>query len=244
MIQVEVCAFDIASALAAQEAGAIRVELCANPQEGGTTPSYGLIRQVRHLLKIQVFVIIRPRGGDFCYDAHELESMRDDIRLCGELACDGVVIGLLNPRGEVDTEHTGELVSLAHSYGMEVTFHRAFDRAACLFTALEEVISSGCARILTSGGKSSAPEGASIIRQLIEKAGGRIEVMPGGGITPENIGGLVRESGLKVFHGSFRSSFPGKMQYRHPGLGWKDEVFEHLRTDAAKVREALRKVRE
>jgi len=222
-ITVEVCANSIESALAGQSGGAVRIELCENLAEGGVTPSLEQIRQARNGLNIPLYVIIRPRGGDFIYDDAEFERMKQNIRLCGENKCDGVVIGMLTPRGEVDTHRCTELIRIAREFSMGVTFHRAFDCCSDLFQSLEDIINLGCDRILTSGGKNSAPEGAPVIKQLIDRAAGKISIMPGAGITVENILELVRITGLKEFHGTFQSNFAGK-----------------LITDTNKVKEVIR----
>ncbi len=241
MINLEVCSNSVRSAIAAQEGGAYRVELCDNLVEGGTTPSLAQIQTARKLLRIKLNVIIRPRGGDFLYSDLEYEIMKSEIRMCGESQCDGVVIGLLNPDGTIDTVRTKELVGIAREYNMTVTFHRAFDRCNNLFTGLEEVISSGCNRILTSGGKDSALEGAENIKKLIEQAGDRIIIMPGAGITEHNIAELVKKTGLQEFHGSFRSPFQSKMQYFNQSMsGWQDDK-EQLYSDPKKISEAIQK---
>ena len=210
-IKVEVCVDSVKSALIAQSAGSYRVEFCNNLSEGGTTPSIAQIEIARKLLHIKLYVIIRPRGGDFLYDDVEFEIIKSDIHHCGKIGCDGVVIGMLNADGSVDKNRCKELVYTAHSYSMGVTFHRAFDCSRNLFEAMEDIISLGCERILTSGGKNSAPEGASVIRQLIQQAGDRIIIMPGAGITLENAADLVRQTGLKELHGTFKSHFPSKL---------------------------------
>ena len=243
MLKLEVCSNSVRSCLAAQEGGAYRVELCDNLAEGGTTPSLAQIQIARKLLNIKLNVIIRPRGGDFLYDNLEFDIMKSEIELCGEAGCDGVVIGLLNPDGSVDTVRTKILVEIAHKYGMSVTYHRAFDRCNDLFKGLEDVIGTGCNRILTSGGKDTALEGAGIIRKLIEQAGNRIIIMPGSGITENNIAELVKQTGLTEFHGSFRSAYPGKMEYFNRDMSdWQDDK-QQLYSDIAKIKEALRQAR-
>jgi len=211
-IKVEVCADSIDSALAAQSAGACRVEYCANLPEGGTTPSIGQIEIARKLLNIKLYVIIRPRGGDFFYNDTEFEIMKSDIHHCGKIGCDGVVIGMLHADGSVDKERCKELIDIAHNYSMGVTFHRAFDHCRNLFEGMEAIIAMGCERILTSGGKDTAPEGASIIRQLIQQAGNRIVIMPGAGITAENAADLIKNTGATELHGTFRSRYCSSRQ--------------------------------
>jgi copper homeostasis protein len=240
-IQLEVCADSVSNALIAQSAGAQRIEFCSALPEGGTTPSPAQIAIARKVLHIQLFVLIRPRGGDFLYDDTEFEIMQSDIHYCGKTGCDGVVIGMLRPDGTIDRKRNGDLIRIAHQYAMSVTFHRAFDRCAGLLSSLEEVIGLGCDRILTSGGYDTAIEGAGVIRNLIEKAGNRIIIMPGSGITPGNAEELIRKTGLKELHGTFRTYRPGAMQYRNTRLSRPEEEYGQLRTDAEKIKSILEK---
>lgn len=238
-IRLEVCANSIDSALAAQEGGAFRVEFCDNLADGGTTPSLAQIQLAKNLLTIQLYVIIRPRGGDFLYNDLEFEIMKSEIDMCGKSGCDGVVIGILNADGTVDTNRCSQLIYIARQYSMGVTFHRAIDRSRDILKAMEAVIHLGCDRILTSGGKNSAPEGAYIIREMIEKAQNRIIIMPGAGINKDNIADLVKITGLKEFHGTFQSRYPGKMIYKNTEM--KDQEAENtiIRSDILKIREVI-----
>jgi copper homeostasis protein len=235
-IILEVCADSLENALAAQSAGAQRIEFCANLQEGGVTPSSAQIRMAREGLRIKLYVLIRPRGGDFLYNEREFELIKSDIRFCGETGCDGVVIGILRHDGTVDTERCRELLEIARQYAMGITFHRAFDRSNDLFQALEDIIELGCERILTSGGYDTAIEGAELIRQLIEQAGDRIIIMPGSGVTPENAGELIRKTGLTELHGTFRSRVSSRMQYKNLKLSHQDDEYTLLVTDADKIK--------
>jgi copper homeostasis protein len=201
--ELEVIAFDAASCRIAQQAGADRIELCANPMDGGTTPSHGMIRVARTLASIQLFPIIRPRGGNFLYSAEEFEIMKQDVLHCKEVGCDGVVVGLLTSDGKVDVERTTKLVELAYPLG--VTFHRAIDHSADMLEALKAIMQCGCERILTSGGMPTAPEGADMIGQLIKAADGSIDIMPGSGIRSTNIAALAKATGARVFHSSART---------------------------------------
>lgn len=237
---LEVCADSVSNALIAQSAGAQRVEFCAGLPEGGVTPSPAQIEIARKLLHIKLYVLIRPRGGDFLYNDTEFEIMKSDIHFCGKTGCDGVVIGMLRTDGTVDEERCGELIRIARQYAMGVTFHRAFDRSADLFQALEAVIQLGCERILTSGGYDTAIDGVEIIRELTEKANGRIIIMPGSGITPENAGEIIQKTCLKELHGTFRSRVPGLMQYRNTHLSRQNEEYELLLTDAKKIKKILK----
>ncbi|HYE55890.1 MAG TPA: copper homeostasis protein CutC [Chitinophagaceae bacterium] len=222
---LEIATSDIASSLAAEKGGASRIELCDNLSEGGTTQSYGTIKHCREKLSIDLFPIIRPRGGDFLYTDDEFHAMRHDIRLCKELGCDGVVIGLLKPEGSIDTERTAKLVEAA--YPMEVTFHRAFDRCRDPFEALEQLISIGCTRILTSGQQPTAPAGADLIAELIKKADSRIIIMPGSGVRKENVQELAAKTAATEFHSSLRTKVDSKMQYRHPAFAASAESYSH-----------------
>ena len=195
MIPLEICVDSLASARAAERGGAQRVELCSALSEGGLTPSLGLIRAVRQHLKIGVHVMIRPRAGDFVYRADEIAIMRDDLRLAAEAGADGVVLGLLTADGEVDLQHTREMVQQAHP--LQVTFHRAIDVSRDLPKTLEEIISTGAHRILTSGGEPKALQGSSRIRQLITQAAGRIEIMIGSGVRLDTITSLCDALGLR-----------------------------------------------
>ncbi|MDR1089788.1 MAG: copper homeostasis protein CutC [Prevotella sp.] len=237
-ITLEACANSPQSAIEAQKGGAIRIELCDNLGEGGTTPALSQIETTRQYIDIQLNIIIRPRGGDFSYSDIEFETMKRDIYHCGKAKCDGVVFGILKSDGSIDKKRNSELINIARQYGMSITFHRAFDRANDLFQALEDIIELGCDRILTSGGKQSAPEGAAIIKKLIGQANGRISIMPGGGITVDNIYELVKTTGLKEFHGSFRSKYKGNMKYLSP-LFNNEEEYTILQTDAGKVKKAI-----
>jgi len=196
--KLEICSGSVESAVNAQFAGADRVELCDNLYEGGTTPSFGTIVLARENLTIGLHVIIRPRGGDFLYSDPEYDIMRRDIEMCGENGIDGVVIGLLKADGTIDTERTAKLVELA--YPMSVTFHRAFDVCIDPFRSLEDIISTGASRILTSGQKNIAPEGSAIIHELVKKAGNRIIIMPGSGLDESNIAEMAKATGAEEFH--------------------------------------------
>jgi copper homeostasis protein len=214
---LEVIAYNIASCIIAQENGADRIELCANPAEGGTTPSYGMIRAAKEKCSIPVYVMIRPRGGDFLYSDEEYGIMQEDIIYCRDYGCDGVVLGLLLPDGTIDIKRTKALVQLA--YPMEVTFHRAFDRVKDAHQSLEDVIECGCTRILTSGLKPTAAEGVSLIRELIELADERIIIMPGSGVRSSNIEGLIELSGAVEFHTSAGKMRESGMEYRNGDMG-------------------------
>ena len=242
-ISLEVCANSVASAIAAQEGGAVRVEFCQNLAEGGTTPSYGDILLARKHLHIRMYVLIRPRRGDFLYSDLEFEIMQADIRNCIEAGCDGVVIGMLNADGSIDKPRCLELVRMARQWGLGVTFHRAFDMCNDLYQALEDIIEIGCERILTSGGKSTAMEGASTIEHLVEKASGRITIMPGSGVTENNVADLVRFTAVKEVHSSARIKVEGKMQYKNDHILLSDGMSDEYSLDvtgAERVRNMIK----
>jgi len=243
MIQLEVCANSITSALAAQDGGAARVELCTNLNEGGTTPSFGQILMARNLLHIKLYVLIRPRVGDFLYNEVEFDTMLADIRNCVEAGCDGIATGILMADGSVDKVRCTQLVREAKQWGLGVTFHRAFDMCADLYQSLEDIIELGFERILTSGGKSSAMEGASIISHLVEKAAGRIIIMPGGGVSEANVADLVHYTKTQEIHSSARVHIQSKMQYKNDHIimsgGYGDEYSIDI-TDADRVRNIIK----
>ncbi|SDP81628.1 copper homeostasis protein [Mucilaginibacter sp. OK268] len=234
-VNLEVCANSVTSALAAQEGGAVRVELCENLKEGGTTPSHGQILMARSLLHIKLYVLIRPRGGDFLYSDLEYNIMMADIRYCIDAGCDGVVIGMLNPDGSIDTERCLEMARLARQWGLGVTFHRAFDMCANQDKALEEIIEMGCERILTSGGKSTAMEGARVINHLVQKAAGRISIMPGSGVSEANVADLVHFTGVTEVHSSARVSVQSKMQYKNDHILMSNEPGDEYSIDLTSV---------
>ena len=210
-IETEVCCYSVESCLTAAKSGATRVELCSSPYEGGTTPSAAAIRMARKAPGIELAVMIRPRGGDFLYSQLEFDQMKGEIDFARDCGADCVVLGVLNPDGTVDVERTGELVRAA--VPMEVTFHRAFDTTPDLLQAMEDVIEAGCTRILTSGGMDAALRGIGNIRELVTRANGRIEIMAGSGVNPNN----VREigmAGVDALHFSAREVRPSGMRYR------------------------------
>lgn len=211
---LEVCAFNLQSCVIAEKAGAYRVELCDNPVEGGTTPSYGTIKRTRERISIKLYPILRPRCGNYYYDADEIEILKQDIAVCKELGCDGISIGVQKIDGQIDVERLREFVELA--YPMKVTCNRAFDATPDPFKALEDIIDAGCERILTSGQKSGAPEAGEILGQLVKAAGDRIIIMPGAGIRASNIKKLMEESGAKEYHGSVRKATVNPMSFSNP----------------------------
>lgn len=213
-IKFEICCGSLQSALNAQEAGAHRVELCSALSLGGLTPSYGFIELARKRLKIDINVLIRPRQGDFLYDSDEVAVMLRDITACAQMGVNGVVIGALDPFGNVDEDACRAMVAVAKHYGMSVTFHRAIDRACNIMAALEDVISAGADRILSSGGKTSSYEGAETLAQMNTAAAGRIIIMPGGGVNAGNISHILKTTGAQEIHFSGSEIIQSEMIYR------------------------------
>ncbi len=242
-VLLEVCANSVTSALAAQDGGATRVELCENLYEGGTTPSYGDILLARKLLNIKLYVLIRPRSGDFLYSDLEFKIMTTDIKHCIQAGCDGIVVGLLNADGTIDKRRCTHLVNMAKESGIGVTFHRAFDVCADQFEAMEDIIQMGFERILTSGGKSTAMEGSRRIGELIKKAAGRIIIMPGSGINEATVADLVHYTGATEIHSSAKVRVQSKMDYKNDhiimGNMYGDEYSNDV-TDAERVRNILK----
>ncbi len=210
-MKLEIAVFNIGSALLAAKAGADRIELCENPHDGGTTPSYGTLKTVIEKISIPVFPIIRPRGGDFLYSDDEFEVIKKDVQLVKELGFKGFVVGLLNQDGSIDVARTAILTELAGS--LEVTFHRAFDRAKDPLLSMEDIIRTGCKRILTSGQVPNAFDNKELIKQLNEQAAGRIIIMPGSGVRSNNIKELADYTGVQELHSSARKLVPSDMSF-------------------------------
>lgn len=195
----EACVENLTEALTAQKKGASRIELCDHLEVGGTTPAHKTIAESIQLLNIPVFVIIRPRGGDFNYSEEEFETMKSDILFCKQAGIPGVVLGILTPDQQIDVQRTSELIQLARP--MQVTFHKAFDEVSNCRQALEDVITSGANRLLTSGTKETAAEGMEILNKLIEQARERITILAAGRVTSENLAELASQIPTNEFHG-------------------------------------------
>ena len=198
MTLVEAAVETLDYALAAERAGADRIELCNSLRVGGTTPSEGLIAEIAERTRLPVFVLIRPRAGDFVYSDDEFDQMIRDIELSGRMGISGIVTGALTSDGRVDVGHTRTLVKAAA--GLPVTFHRAIDSAIDLPAALDEVIQAGASPVLTSGGAATAPEGVDLIAALVGRARERIIVIAGGGIREPNVRDVIARTGVSEVH--------------------------------------------
>lgn len=240
---LEVCAGSVESVAAARNGGAARVELCSALEIGGITPSVGLITEARHIEGIALNVLIRPRGGDFLYNESEVATMEQDIVAARQCGADGVVIGALTAEGDVDVQVCNRLIKAAE--GMSITFHRAFDMCRNPFLALEDIISLGCHRILTSGQAASAYAGITLIKQLVEAAQGRISIMPGCGVNAANATSILNSTGCYEIHASARTSVESRMQYRHNGvsMGSSDnDEYAHMESNETLIRQIVESI--
>ncbi|MER9054891.1 copper homeostasis protein CutC [Mesorhizobium sp. M0213] len=234
---IEICVEGIDGLLAAQAAGADRVELCASLIEGGVTPSFGTVRTALELATIPFHVIVRPRGGDFLYSEAEYRSMLADVGALADTGVAGVVIGCLNADGTIDEQRMSELVQAAGR--LNVTCHRAFDMTRDPTEALETLIRCKVGRVLTSGQRDTALEGADLLADLVRQAGDRIIILGCGGLDPENIGKVRRKTGLSEMHFAALKDVPSAMRYRNPRVGMGgtdlDREYRNTVTDGAMV---------
>ena len=214
-MKCELCAYTLEACHTAARIGIDRVELCASPAEGGVTPSMATIAQACAIPDMEVSVMIRPRGGDFLYSDEELVTMLHDIRIAREAGATGVVFGVLTAEGKVDVERTRLLVEAAQ--GIDTTFHRAIDMSEDYLQAVEDIIRTGCTRILTSGGYDKAIDGIDNIAQAVARAAHRIEIMAGSGVTAGNARQLA-STGIDALHFSAKKMIPGRMLYRNPRI--------------------------
>lgn len=243
MAILEICAGSVASAIAARDGGAQRIELCAALEVGGVTPSAGLIAEARKVEGLVLNVIIRPRGGDFLYDSHEIACMEEDIRTCRRIGVDGVVIGALTAEGDIDTATCKRLINAAD--GMSITFHRAFDMCRNPQKALEELIALGCHRVLTSGQAPTAEAGTALLGELVEQADGRIIIMPGCGVNSNNAARILQATGANEIHASARKSVGSGMIYRNSSvsMGNSDsDEYARKETDVNEVRAIVNEI--
>lgn len=213
---LEICTDTLASTRIAEQAGADRIELCADLCVGGTTPSAGLVKLVKKQVKCPIAMMIRPRSGDFCYTNDEIETMKEDIIFAKENNIEAVVFGVLTADGEIDTKIMAELIRIARP--MEVACHRAFDMTKDAIRSLDKLMELGVDRLLTSGFTNVAPEGMAVLKALVSHAEDKISIMPGGGVNKNNINQLISESGAKEFHLSGKKAIESQMQFRKEGI--------------------------
>ncbi|MCY7422974.1 MAG: mechanosensitive ion channel [Chitinophagaceae bacterium] len=229
---LEIACFNVQSAILASNAGADRLEICDNLHEGGTTPSYGTIKFLKEQISTPLFVMVRPKGGDFLHSKDEFEVMEKDLLLFKQLGCEGVVLGFLKPDGTVDKTMTSRFVELA--YPMEVTFHRAFDRAVDAEQALEDIIDCGCQRVLTSGQKPTAVEALPLLTALVKQADDRIIIIPGSGVNSSNIKNIAEQTGATELHASTKIMVPSTMKYV------AEQMRENLEDTIVNIEEIIR----
>jgi copper homeostasis protein len=244
-VLVEVVVDSVESAVAAESGGAGRVELCAGLVEGGVTPSAGMIAECRERISIPLYVMIRPRGGDFLYSDGEIDIMRRDIRQARSLGADGVVLGLLLPDGTVDTARTGRLVAQARP--LDVTFHRAIDVSRDPIEALDSLLMIGVDRVLTSGQSPSALTGARTIARMVKHAGNGLVILPGGRINEKNAVRILERTGARELHVRGAKQVKSGMKYKSGAISFRgnplasDYVGEY--TDAGRIRDIVTSVR-
>lgn len=239
-VTVEICVDSIASAIAAEQGGAHRIELCSNLGEGGTTPSAGLMEGVRKKISASLYVLIRPRAGDFCYSEDEFETMKRDVGMAKALGVDGVVFGILKEDGRVDMVRTRCLVGLAKPLG--TTFHRAFDMTSDLSAALEDVVGAGIDRILTSGGEQRAEDGIATIARLVATAQDRVKVMVGGGIRETNVRRVLAATRAREIHANLGAAVGSPMLYRNEKISMgtiKGREYQRVVVPAESVRKLV-----
>ncbi|XP_031567091.1 copper homeostasis protein cutC homolog [Actinia tenebrosa] len=213
MVLMEVCVDSVESAMNAEKGGAQRLELCGNLMEGGTTPTPGMLAVIKQNVSIPVFVMIRPRGGDYLYSQQEFNVMKEDLKCLKKHGADGIVFGILNEKGQIDVSRNKELLELSRP--LPVTFHRAFDMVKDPKESLEDLIHIGFERVLTSGLDSTVLDGLPVIKELNTQANKRITIVPGGGITERNLERILQGTGVEEFHCSARESSTSLMEYRN-----------------------------
>ena len=238
---VEVCVDSLESAVAAERGGAKRVELCSALQEGGVTPSAGLIATARKEVSVALHVMIRPRAGDFYYSADEFSVMSRDVLMAKQLGADGVVFGLLNRNGRVDIPRTRQLVDLARP--LKTTFHRAFDMSSDLLQSLDDVVGAGVDRILTSGSAQSALEGAETLSELVRASGERVIIMAAGGINDQNIEAVIKQTGTREIHVGLRTPVASPMQFMNENISMgtiKGQEYQRFMVTEESVKRLIR----
>lgn len=249
MITLEVCCADIGSVRAAIKGGAHRIELCSALEVGGLTPSAALIGAASALCRpvgVRLHVLIRPRPGDYLYTRDEISIMGQDIEIAAGMGADGAVIGVLAADGSIDFVATAHLAGLARLFGLSVTFHRAFDLCKDPFEAMQVIAETRVSRILTSGQAASAPEGQSLIADLVRRAPKNLTILAGAGINSANAAGLVAATGVTEIHATAKSRVRSRMVYRLPGIAMGShgsDEYSRFATDKAEVSAIINSIR-
>lgn len=238
---LEIAAFTLQGAIEAAQAGADRIELCDNPSDGGTTPSHGMLVVAQKLIPIPIFPIIRPRGGHFVYSQHEIQTIQEDVQRCKDLKYKGIAIGFLNPDGSIPTTILNKIVQLA--YPMEITFHRAFDRCKEPHRALEQIIDSGCHRILTSGQHPTVEQGKHNIKKAIEQANNRIIIMPGSGLNSNNVEEIATYTQATEFHTAARKQIYNTALFSPPTMNETTSYITVNSDEIQKIKQILNHIK-
>lgn len=239
MIKLEICTSSLESVFEAEVGGAERIELCCALEKGGITPPLSWAEIALQKTSLKIFVLIRPRSGDFLYTENEFLSMKRDIIHFGEIGCHGVVFGILKENGKVDIERNIELVEIARKYNMSCTYHRAIDRTENIIDAMEDIINIGFDRILTSGGAKNVTEGKEILKQMITFSKERIIILPGGGVNENNILDLASYLDTNEFHGSFSDSIDSRMIYKKNKIDSMENEFITTISSAEKIKRTI-----
>jgi|LGVE01.1.fsa_nt_gb copper homeostasis protein len=240
-MKLEVSTYNIEGVIEAYRLGADRVELCDNIKEGGTTPSYGFIKKSLDVDHPEVFIIVRPRGGDFLYTEYEFDIMKNDIKMAKKLGIDGVVSGVLLANGNIDIVRTKELVEL--SKPMKFTFHRAFDMTKGYKKSIAELIDIGVDIVLTSGMENKAEDGLAVLKELVETSRGEIEILVGSGVNPNNMEKIYIDSGITNFHMSAVKEIESEMTFFNKRLSMGNveaEEYTKLTVDSNKIEGAVK----
>lgn len=242
--KIEICVDSVESCINAEKGGADRLEFCGNMFEGGTTPSYGVLQLAREMVSKPIYAMVRPRGGDFCYNDIEFEIMKREIKLMKELKIDGIVFGILTKEGKVDKERCSKLLDLWGTN--KATFHRAIDVSSNLNEACEDIISLGFERILTSGGEANVMSGIIKLKELVEKYNDKIIIMPGSGINERNIEYINDTIKANEYHMTANKTVESVMQYRNEnvfmGASLRPPEFSVKYTDENKVKNIKSKI--
>ena len=241
-ILIEICVDSIESALAAERAGAHRIELCDNLMAGGTTPSMGMLQVLRKHLGIDINFIVRPRSGDFVYSDFEFQVMKKDIEMAKRYGANGIVVGILKANGEIDLERMREIIEV--SKPLKVTFHRAFDMTRDPLKSLDSLIDLGLERILTSGQESNAFKGIDLIKELVHRSGDRIIIMPGAGINDMNVEEIVNKTGVREVHMSAKKKVESIMEYRNSKVAMGGNLIVEEYDNYYTSEETVRRIKE